>query len=70
MMHCPICNKELHNNRTCGHTFDAKYHVLYLVSDFYTETCVLTYTPIRVLFKLDGLVFLTLERIEKLLLLK
>jgi len=67
-MNCPICNGIIQHG-VCVHTINHKYHVIYSVDIDKGCTIVASYAPISVLLDLDGLVFLTAERIEKLLLL-
>jgi hypothetical protein len=71
-MNCPICNGIIQHG-VCVHILDDKYHVIYSVDlidiDKKGRTTIALYMPIPVVLNLDGLVFLTAERIEKLLLL-
>ena len=67
-MNCPVCNGIIQHG-VCVHILDDKYHVIYSVDIDKGCTIVASYAPISVLLDLDGLVFLTAERIEKLLLL-
>ncbi len=72
-MNCPVCNREVKTNalRMCVHTLYKQYYVVYsFLRSEDGETVVVLYNKMETPIRIPGFHILTIDRIEKLLLLK
>ena len=72
-MNCPVCNREVKTNgvKMCVHNLDKQYHVVYsFLHSEDGETVVVLYNKMETPIRMPGFHILTVDRIEKLLLLK
>ena len=67
-LECPMCQKTV--SSICTHVLQSMYYVVYAREPNRIRTLVSPYTKINLILDLNGFVFLTVEQIEKLLLLK
>jgi len=69
-----MCNKVLiaSNGYECAHTLNQKYHVVYAMNadTVSGETIVMSYNPFKILLTFQEFILISIERVEKLLLLQ